>query len=197
MHAQRVYIVDDDEAVLDAIKELVESVGLEAETFPDARAFLNADKSDRAGCLVLDIRMARMSGLALQQRLKELNEELPIIFVTGHGDVETAVTAMKAGAVDFVQKPYHEQSLIDSINKALEIDAQNRPAAENRRETLSRLTDRERQIMQFLLKGLRTKSIARELEISPRTVDVHRQRILHKCGANTVAELIRRFGSEE
>ena len=196
MHEQRVYIVDDDEAVLDAIKELVESVGLEAETYSDARSFLKADDGERAGCLVLDLRMAKMGGLALQQRLKELNAELPIVFITGHGDVETAVTAMMAGAVDFIQKPYHEQSLIDSINKALEIDAQKRPAAENRRESLSRLTDRERQVMRLLLNGGRTKSIARELDISPRTVDVHRQRILHKCGVNTVAELIRSFGSE-
>lgn len=194
MVEQTVFIVDDDDAVRDSIKEVVESVGLGAKIFASAQSFLDWYSVDEPGCLVLDIRMARMGGLALQTRLKELGSTIPIIFITGHGDVDTVVTAMKAGAVDFIQKPYHEQNLLDRINQALELDSQNRDAAhkhESLQGHLAKLTEREREVMDLLVQGLANKPIARRLGISPRTVEVHRQRVLEKCSVKSVTQLVR------
>lgn len=190
---QSVFIIDDDAAVCDSIKELVESVDLRARTFESAQAFLDVYAADMAGCLVLDVRMSRMSGPALQAKLKERDCRLPTIFITGHGDVDTAVEAMKTGAVDFIQKPYHEQNLLDSINKALELDAQNRDVAnkqKSRMEYLNRLTEREREVMELLVQGLANKAIAQQLDISPRTVEAHRQHVLKKCNVESVTQLV-------
>lgn len=193
MVEQHVFVVDDDEAVRDSIKELVESVGLHAWTFENAQAFLDVYTADAAGCLVLDVRMSHMTGPALQKRLKELGCSLPIIFITGHGDIDTAVEAMKVGAVDFIQKPYHEQNLLDAINKALELDVQNREAT-NRQESLkgclAKLTEREREVTDLLVQGLANKVIAKRLDISPRTVEVHRQHVLKKCDVESVTQLV-------
>jgi two-component system response regulator DctR len=199
---QVVFIVDDDEAYRDSLVELVASVGLHSECFASALDFLAAFDPARAGCLVLDVRMARMSGLALQARLKELGAALPIVFISGHGDIEMAVKAIKDGAVDFVQKPYREQQLLDAINEALRRDAQQRSAAEPAApaapspapspiEQLALLSAREREVMALALQGLPSKTIARQLNLSHRTVEHHRSRLLDKLGVASMAELMR------
>jgi len=197
MTEQTVFIVDDDEAVRDSIMELVESVGLQAEAFASAQAFLEVYHADRAGCLVLDVRMARMSGLALQAKLNEIDAKLPIIFITGHGDIPMAVEALKAGAFDFIQKPYHEQSLLESINKALARDESRRAATPQDTQMAGRiamLTDREREVLRLLVDGKSNVTIADELGISPRTVEIHRSRVLNKFQVRSVAQLVRIVG---
>ncbi|MGR4871125.1 response regulator transcription factor [Variovorax sp. LARHSF232] len=193
MGEQTVFIIDDDEAVCDSIQELVSSVKLPAETFHSAQAFLDGFDATRAGCLVLDVRMAHMSGLALQAKLAELGAEIPIVFISGHGDITTAVTAVKAGAVDFVQKPYQAQQLLDAINEALRRDAAKSAAKSDRGDFAARLaalTERERDVMALSMKGMSSKLIAQQLGISHRTVELHRSRVLEKFGAASMAELI-------
>ena len=193
MIEQTVYIIDDDEAVRDSIKELVESVNLNAEIFKSAISFLDSFTTDKAGCLVLDIRMARMSGLVLQERLNEMDAMLPVIFITGHGGVDMAVDALKAGAVDFIQKPYHDQNLLDSINDALELDNKNRKVSQHHEtieKSIEQLTNREHQVMDLLLQGDTNKIIGKKLDISPRTVEAHRQHILQKCKVNSITQLM-------
>ncbi len=193
MEQETVFIVDDDAAVRDSIKELVESVGLYAESFGSAHAFLESFQPQRAGCLVLDVRMAKVSGLELQQKLNELGTQIPIIMITGHGDVPMAVHALKAGAVDFIQKPYRDQLLLDSINNALAVGA---AASDSPRvpdeydEALAALTAREREVLDRLLEGGTSKQIARELGISHRTVEAHRGNLLRKLDLRSVKELI-------
>ncbi|MFB3046179.1 MAG: response regulator transcription factor [Acidiferrobacterales bacterium] len=194
MIEQTVLVVDDDDAVRDSIKELVESVGLKAQTFASAQSFLESYTTDQAGCLVLDVRMARTSGLTLQAKLKEMGSDLPIIFITGHGDIDMAVQVMKAGAVDLIQKPYHEQNLLDSINDALEIDVEKRRTFRKQgalEKQIASLTEREREVMDLLAGGHTNKAVAEQLGISPRTVEVHRQRVLEKCEVKSVPQLIR------
>jgi FixJ family two-component response regulator len=188
-----VFIVDDHAAVRDSIQELVESVGLHAETYASAKAFLATFQPERPGCLVLDVRMAGMSGLVLQEKLKELGAQIPVIIITGHGDVPMAVQALKRGAADFVQKPYRDQLLLDSINSALEADAATRrwsARQDNLDQGLAVLTEREREVLDQLLTGSSSKQIARELDISPRTVEAHRQNVLRKLKVASVKELI-------
>jgi RNA polymerase sigma factor (sigma-70 family) len=200
MQEQTVFVVDDDAAVRDSIKELVESVGLQAEGYDSALAFLDAFESQRPGCLVLDVRMAEMSGLVLQERLNELEASIPVILLTGHGDVPMAVQAMRSGAVDFVQKPYREQALLDSINAALATDVAARRssvATDDVEQRLSSLTGREREVLDQILSGLTSKEIARELGVSPRTVEAHRKNLLQKLGIATVKLLMLRFTSLE
>jgi FixJ family two-component response regulator len=194
-----VFIVDDDEAYRDSLVELVASVGLPSECFASALDFLADFDPQRAGCLVLDVRMARLSGLELQARLKARGAALPIVFISGHGDIEMAVKAIKDGAVDFVQKPYREQHLLDAINEALRRDALQRstplPAAPNAPAApaaqLALLSARERQVMQLALQGLPSKLIAKQLCLSHRTVEHHRSRLLDKLGVASMAELMR------
>jgi len=200
MQAQTVFVVDDDAAVRDSIKELVESVGLQAESYDSALAFLDAFESQRPGCLVLDVRMGEMSGLVLQERLNGLEASIPVILLTGHGDVPMAVQAMRSGAVDFIQKPYREQALLDSINAALAMDAAARRssvATDDIEQRLSSLTGREREVLDQILSGLTSKEIARELGVSPRTVEAHRKNLLRKLGIATVKVLMLRFNSLE
>jgi len=188
-----VFIVDDDEAVRDSIKELVRSVGLAAKTYASAQGFLDAFDDSLPGCLVLDVRMAHMSGVTLQAILNERRARIPIVFISAHGDVATAVEAMKAGAVTFVQKPYREQQLLDSINEALAKDAANRERARDHAKVsaaLDALTDREREVLHLVVKGLSNKLIAKELNISHRTVEQHRSRIFDKLEVSSIAELI-------
>ncbi|HQR72783.1 MAG TPA: response regulator [Burkholderiaceae bacterium] len=188
-----VFVVDDDAAVRDSIAELVESVGLRCETHASAPAFLQAFDPERPGCLVLDVRMAEMSGLALQERLNTLRARIPVIMLTGHGDVPMAVQALKAGAVDFLQKPYREQALLDSIHAALALDAAERRAhagADAFARRLATLTPREREVFDQLLAGRTSKEIAATLDISPRTAEVHRRSLLHKFGVGSAKELI-------
>jgi FixJ family two-component response regulator len=200
MQGQMVFIVDDDAAVRDSIQELVESVGLQAEGFDSALAFLDAFRTQSPGCLVLDVRMAEMSGLVLQKRLNELEARIPVIVLTGHGDVPMAVQAMRNGAMDFIQKPYREQALLDSINAALALDAATRHssgAADDIEQRLVDLTGREREVLGQILAGLTSKEIARELNVSPRTVEAHRKNLLRKLGAGSVKELMLRLASRE
>jgi FixJ family two-component response regulator len=200
MQAQTVFVVDDDAAVRDSIKELVESVGLQAESYDSALAFLDAFESQRPGCLVLDVRMGEMSGLVLQERLNGLEASIPVILLTGHGDVPMAVQAMRSGAVDFIQKPYREQALLDSINAALTTDAAARRSSvttDGIEQRLSSLTGREREVLDQILSGLTSKETARELGVSPRTVEAHRKNLLRKLGIATVKVLMLRFNSLE
>jgi RNA polymerase sigma factor (sigma-70 family) len=188
-----VFVVDDDPGVSDSIRLLLRSVGLPSEAFSSATDFLEAYDLERAGCLVLDVRMPGMSGLDLQARLQEVGSTLPIIFVTAHGDVPMAVDAVKAGALDFVQKPFRDQELLDKIQKALEADAQAR--AERRdlaviRNRLDSLTPREREVMDLVVAGEPNKNIARALAISQRTVEIHRARVMEKMQVRSIPMLV-------
>jgi two-component system, LuxR family, response regulator FixJ len=189
-----IFVVDDDAAVRDALKLLLRSVGQAVETFGSAQEFLDAYGEDRPGCLVLDIRMPGMSGLELQQKLNEKHSILPIIFITGHGDVPMAVEAMQAGAVDFIQKPFRDQDLIDRINQALEKDSSNRAALGERndiRRRLETLTPREREVLDLVVHGKANKVIAGDLKLSQRTVEIHRARVMEKMQASSLAHLVR------
>ena len=189
MEQQTVFIIDDDAAVRDSIQELVESVGLRAQSYASGQAFLDDFQPQRAGCLVLDVRMAGMSGLQLQQKLGELGAGIPIIIITGHGDVPMAVRALQAGAADFIQKPYRDQLLLDSINKALAADVASRRSAAGM-DKLAMLSKREREVFDKLLEGGSSKHIARDLGVSPRTVEAHRRSLLHKLEFGSVKELM-------
>jgi FixJ family two-component response regulator len=188
-----VFIVDDDPGVLDAIQLLMRSVGLLSRTFPSATAFLAAYEPEVPGCLVLDLRMPWMSGTELQGRLLEMGSRLPIIFVTAHGDIPTAVEAVKAGAVDFIQKPFSDQKLLDKVHQALALDARGREERvrrEQERARLASLTPREREVMALVVEGRHNKAIAQELGISLRTVESHRGRVMAKMEAASVPALV-------
>jgi RNA polymerase sigma factor (sigma-70 family) len=191
---QTVCIVDDDEAVRDSLEILCRSVGLEAKTYASATAYLEAHDPDRAGCLVLDIRLPGMSGLQLQKRLEELGSSPPIIFITGHGDVPMAVGAIQRGAVDFLQKPFRDQDLLDRIQQALELDAKRRRELHKRRELerrLEQLTAREREVLDLVVAGNPNKVVAGELGLSQRTVEIHRSHVMEKMQVDSLAELVR------
>ena len=191
-----VYIVDDNEAVRDAIRWLVEQVGLPARVFISAKEFLDAYQPDMTGCLVLDMRMPGMSGLELQERLTEIGASLPIIIVTGHGDVPVTVRAMKAGAFEFLQKPFSDQALLDSIAAAMrkhaEVVSARRRTGETR-EALSALTVREREVLRLLKEGKSSKHIAADLGISIRTVEGHRANIMSKLKVRTLPQLVNKL----
>jgi len=189
----RVFVVDDDAGVLDSIAFLLRTVGIHAETYSSAADFLAAYDSDARGCIVLDVRMPGMSGLELQERLHAMGSSLPIIFLTAHGDVPTAVRAVKSGAVDFVQKPFRDQDLIDKIQHAIEESVRGREAEIARRDVADRmdsLTPRERQVLDAVVAGKANKKIAGDLGVSQRTVEIHRARVMHKMDADSVAELV-------
>ena len=189
-----VFVVDDDEAVRTSLRLLLKSVGLPVETYAAAQEFLDQFDPDRAGCLVLDIRMPGISGLELQQHLNDQHSIMPIVFITGHGDVPMAVEAMQAGAVDFIQKPFRDQDLIDHINRALEKDREMRNALRERdeiRRRMSQLTPREREVLELVTQGKANKVIAGDLNVSQRTVEIHRARVMEKMGANSLAHLVR------
>jgi FixJ family two-component response regulator len=189
-----VFIVDDHAGVRDSVAELADSVGLRHATFASAQEFLDAFDSDARGCLVLDVRMAHMSGPALQGRLNAMGVRIPIVFISGHADVDVAVKTIKAGAADFVTKPYRDQQLLDSINEALARDAANRDGptvGSGFGIRLATLSARERQVMDLVVAGQSSKSVARALGISYRTVEQHRIHIFDKLGIQSVAELVR------
>ncbi|MCL7944097.1 response regulator FixJ [Marinobacter sp. ATCH36] len=191
---QTVYVVEDDEAVRDSLELLLKSDGKLVSTYDNANAFLKDYSEKMAGCIVLDIRMPGMDGMELQKKLNEKHSILPIIFVTGHGDVPMAVDAMKEGAVDFIQKPYREEALLQKIEAALEQDREQRKTLGERQEILRRvksLTPREHEIMDRMIAGQANKVIAIELEISQRTVEIHRSRVMHKMGTHSLAHLVR------
>lgn len=189
-----IHIIDDEAAVRRSLRWLLESVDLQVEEYSDAASFLENADLQQLGCVLLDIRMPGMSGLTLQAQLMTKAPELPVIFMTGHGDVPMAVRAMKAGAFDFFEKPYNDQLLLDTVNRALEKhqqylmeQAQHFPV-EQRRATL---TPREEQVLSLLLEGEPSKRIAATLNISARTVDVHRHHIMTKMQVDSLAELLR------
>jgi FixJ family two-component response regulator len=189
-----IFVVDDDAAVRDAMKLLLRALGQPVESYGSGAEFLDNYREDRPGCLVLDIRMPGMSGLELQQKLNERHSILPIIFITGHGDVPMAVEAMQAGAVDFIQKPFRDQDLIDRINQALEKDGANRAALGERaeiRKRLETLTPREREVLDLVVHGKANKVIAGDLRLSQRTVEIHRARVMEKMQASSLAHLVR------
>lgn len=194
MHAPTVFIVDDDAAVRDAIRCLVESVGLRAWPFPSGPEFLDACGASISGCLVLDVRMAGMSGLDLQEELRRRGIEIPVIIITGHGDIPMAVQAIKHGALDFLEKPFRNQILLDSINRALEQNAKRageKSALADLQSRYAQLTAREKEVLGLLVEGKATKLIARDLGLSPRTVEVYRAHVMAKMAAHSVSDLIR------
>ena len=189
-----VYVVDDDEAVRESLAALLEAKGHTVRTFPSAAEFLTASATLVPGCLVADIRMPEMDGLELQQALIERGLLFPFIVITGHGDVPVAVRAMKAGAVDFIEKPFAAETILNSLKAAFGRLAEppgDDPLAAAAAARLALLTPREREVLEGLLAGLPNKSIAYDLAISPRTVEIHRARIMQKAGARSVAELVR------
>jgi len=188
-----VNIVDDEEAVRDSLQWLLESAGHAVAVHASAEAFLSSYRPDQPGCLVLDIRMPGMSGLELQDELIRLGHAIPIIFITGHGDVPTAVSAVKKGAVEFLEKPFSDQALLSLIENALAFDAQARAAANGLRSVearLASLTQREREVMDLVVAGKRNREIAEQLSVSIKTVEAHRAKIMQKTDAATLAELL-------
>jgi len=188
-----VYIVDDNVAVRDAIRWLVEEVGLNAKAYESAQEFLEDYDLDKPGCVVLDVRMPGMSGLDLQEVMGQKGNDLPVIIVTGHGDVPMAVRSMKMGAFEFLQKPFNDQELLDNIFAAIKHHAKILEKHQNAAEAksnISTLTARELQVLQLLRKGRSSKTIAKELDISVRTVEGHRSKIMGKMHASSIAQLI-------
>ena len=191
---QTVFLVDDDASIRHALGLLMETIAQPCETFASAQEFLDAVNNDRPGCLVSDIRMPGMSGLELQSKLAERGSSLPVIFITGHGDVPMAVEAMQKGAISFIQKPFRDQELLDCITTAMEQDRTQREAsiALSEIETrLDSLTKREREVMELVVAGKPNKIVAYELGVSQRTVEIHRSRVMEKMGAGSLAELVR------
>ena len=189
-----VYVIDDDDAVRESLELLLDSVDQKTQCFASAQAFLDAFSNDMLGCIVLDIRMPGMNGMELQKELNRQGSILPIIFVTGHGDVPMAVEAMQHGAVDFVQKPYREQELLDKVNQALALDNKQRAVLLEKqaiKQRLATLTARETQVMGELVEGKANKVIAAELGISQRTVEIHRARVMEKMGTHSLAHIVR------
>ncbi|ABG40614.1 two component transcriptional regulator, LuxR family [Paraglaciecola sp. T6c] len=194
---QIVHIIDDDEAVLDSLSMLLDSVGVHNAIYANAQAFLNSFSSDDismlSGCIVLDIRMPGMSGMECQQRLEALKCPLPIIFITGHGDVPMAVEAMKKGAIEFIQKPFREQVLLDCIQHALQVNRDNQQRTLHALEVEKRcqsLTERETEVMHRVIAGQANKVIASELNLSQRTVEIHRANVMDKMQVRSLAELV-------
>jgi two-component system, LuxR family, response regulator FixJ len=189
-----VFVVDDDEPVRDAIGMLLDTVGMDYESYDSAQAFLDHYDPTRRGCLVLDIRMPGMSGLELQQRLVERSAPIPIVFITGHGDVPMAVEAMKRGAVDFIRKPFRDQELLDRIHEALAQEADQRAQArtiDDLHQRVASLTPREREVFLRVADGQANKVVAIELGISERTVEIHRSQVMQKTRARSLADLVR------
>lgn len=189
-----VFVVDDDAAMRTSLRWLIESVGLSVETYNSAQEFLNAYTPDRSGCIVLDVRMPGMSGLELQEHLNSRRIMIPVIIVTGHGDIPMAVAAMKAGAVEFIEKPFNDQRLLDCVQEALQRDNRIRndqveKAAIDQR--LDNLTPREREVMEMVVAGKANKVIAALLDVSAKTVEAHRAKVMEKMGVTSLAELVR------
>jgi len=189
-----VFVVDDDASVRESVKRLIASVGLRAETFGSTRDFLDSKRPEAPGCLVLDVRLPDVSGLEFQRELAEADIHIPIIFITGHGDIPMTVRAMKAGAVEFLTKPFRGQDLLDAIQEAIARDR----AAWSRRAQLAEisaryasLTAREKEVMALVVQGLLNKQVAAELGTSELTIKTHRGRVMEKMRADSVADLVR------
>ena len=188
------FVVDDDEAVRESLQLLLESAGHRVRSFASGSEFLTAMPSSEDGCLIIDVRMPGIGGLAVQERLRDEHIALPVIVITGHGDVPLAVRAMKAGAVDFVEKPFTEQGILAAVERALEIGRRKPKVgieAADAEARLSQLTEREHEVLRLLVAGKPNKMIAYELGISPRTVEIHRARVMGKTRARSLSELVR------
>lgn len=189
-----VYVIDDDEAIRRFLRGLIRSVSLRVETYATAQEFLDAYQAGSPGCLLLDIRMPEMSGLELQAELKRREIDLPVIILTGHGDVQVAVHAMKAGAVDFIEKPFHNDLLLQEIQKAIANSQRSGVTRVRRQEILQRvdaLTTREREVLGMVAAGKTNKGVARQLGISEKTVEIHRAKVMEKMQAKSLAELVK------
>ena len=189
-----VFVIDDDESIREALKSLIRSVGLNVQTFASAHEFLESRRPDVPGCLILDVRMPGLSGLDLQRDLTEASIHIPIIFITGHGDIPMSVRAMKAGAVEFLTKPFRDQDLLDGIQQALERDRLARSQRADNAELLNHyhsLTPRETEVFGLVVKGLLNKQIALQLGTSEITVKLHRRQVMEKMHADSLADLVR------
>jgi FixJ family two-component response regulator len=189
-----VFVIDDDESMREALKSLIRSVGLKVETFASAHEFLQGRRPDLPACLILDVRMPGLSGLDLQRDLSEANIHIPIIFITGHGDIPMSVRAMKAGAVEFLTKPFRDQDLLDAIQQALERDRLMRSQQADNAELLNRyhsLTPRETEVFGLVVKGMLNKQIALQLGTSEITIKLHRRQVMEKMHADSFADLVR------
>jgi RNA polymerase sigma factor (sigma-70 family) len=189
-----VFVVDDDAEVRNALKLLLESVGLSVICYASANEYLAAFDESRPGCLVVDIRMPGMSGLDMQEKLADYPIHPPVIIITGHGDVPMAVRAVQAGAVDFIEKPFRDQILLDSVHRAIEMDAERRGEATRQseiREHLNQLTPREREVLDLVVSGMRNKNISEQLGITLSTVEAHRSRVMEKMQADSLSHLMR------
>ena len=195
LHPQfTVHVVDDDASVRSALSRLFRSAGHATRTYDTARAYLEESSPEEPGCVVLDIKMPGMDGLTLQERMSERGLNAPIVFISGHADVASSVRAMKHGAVDFLEKPFHDQDLLGAVDHAIELDGALRKQQDARAQTmraLERLTSREYEVMTYVIAGRLNKVIARELEVTEKTVKVHRGRVMKKMGARSLAELVR------
>jgi FixJ family two-component response regulator len=191
-----VYIVEDDQALRSLVRVLAESIGVAARAFPSAQKFLEHYDPRQPGCLVLDIFMPGMSGLELQDELNRRGAVIPVVFITGHGDVASAVTAVRHGAFNYLQKPFSNAELIASVRQALELDRRNRQTLAQHdaiRDRLASLTAREREVLELIVRGLASKVMAEEMGLSTRTVELHRSRVMGKMGASSIAQLVRMF----
>jgi FixJ family two-component response regulator len=189
-----VHVVDDDASMRSALEELFESVGLQSQTYATAKDFLSANLSDRPGCIVLDVRLPDMNGLEFQTRLNQIGVGIPVVMMTGHGDIPMSVHAMKHGAVDFLAKPFRDQDMLDAVLTAIERDRQRRVIESDDsqlKERFETLSPREQEVMLLVTAGKMNKQVAGDLGISEITVKIHRGAAMHKMGARTYAELVR------
>jgi FixJ family two-component response regulator len=197
-----VFVIDDDPSVREALQGLIRTVGLDVRTFASAADFLAAERPDNPSCLVLDVRLPGLSGLDFQNELAKSDAKFPIIFISGHGDIPMSVRAIKAGAIEFLTKPFRDQDLLDAVQQGIERDRTRRreaAASVDLRERLATLTAREREVMTLVATGLLNKQIAAQLDVSEVTVKVHRSNVMRKMGARSLADLVRmtdRLGSQ-